>query len=206
MPNRILGVDTASDSLTQSCLAVRDARIYPDLADLGADVTRLQGPETTSARILAALATGTDYVTACGHGQADQLIGPAGAILQVGQYPPAAVTGTIIHLLACHCGEELGPDLVVNGCRAFFGYEKKFLFPVSSPRDFVDCDGAIDRAIAAGKTADQAYRAALREFDKRIKALREDGDNHRASLVEHNRKCLVAPSRDVKWGDPDASL
>jgi hypothetical protein len=206
MAGRVLGIDTANDDLTQTCLDVREARVYPLLTDLGLEVDRLTGPDATAEAVVDALTAEVDFVTASGHGLPGRLIGRSGTVLEVGHYPPEAVQGKIIHLLACNCGELLGPDLVANGCRAFFGYNLEFFFPASSPRDFLDCDGTIDRAIAEGSTAEDVFREVIQVFNRRIAALRQEGDNFRASLVEHNRNCLVAPSVDPKWGDPAASL
>ena len=206
MAGQALGIDTVSDDLTQACFDAREANVYPHLADQSVAVTRLTGPAATSDAVIAALTPGIDFVTASGHGLPDKLIGQAGTILEVGRYPPAAVQNKIIHLLACDSGELLGPDLVANGCRAFFGYRLQFLFPASSPADFLNCDGTIDRALAEGLTADEAFQLVMRSFNKRIADLRRAGNNFRASLVEHNRNCLVAPSLDPKWGDPNAAL
>jgi hypothetical protein len=202
----VLAIDTSSDELTQACLNAREATVYSHFDEQSLVTSRLIGPAATATAVIAALTPGMTFFTASGHGLPDRLIGQDGTILQVDQYPPVAVQNKIVHLLACECGETLGPDLVANGCRAFFGYREQFLFPTSSPGDFLDCDGVIDRALADGLAADDAFGLAIRAFNRRIAALKQAGQAFRASLVQHNRDCLVGPSLDPKWGDPKATI
>src|SRR5215510_3036842 len=194
MAGGALAVDTISDDLTIACFDARDANVYPHFAEQSVVLTRLTGPAATAAAIIAALTPDIDLLTLSGHGLADRILGQSGTILEVGLYPAEAVRAKIIHLLACDSGELLGPDLVANGCKAFFGYREQFLFPVASPRDFLDCDGVIDRALADGFTAEEAFRLALRAFNRKIEELKQAGQAFRASMLRHNRDCLVAPS------------
>jgi len=206
MAGGALAVDTISDDLTIACFDARDANVYPHFAEQSVVLTRLTGPAATAAAVIAALTSDIDLLTLSGHGLADRILGQSGTILEVGLYPAEAVRAKIIHMLACDSGELLGPDLVANGCKAFFGYREQFLFPVANPRDFLDCDGVIDRALAQGLTADEAFQLAIRSFNRTIADLKKAGKTFRASMVQHNRDCLVAPSVDARFGDPTATL
>src|SRR5262245_32027843 len=206
MATQALAVDTLSDDLTIACFDARDARVYPHLAGQSVTLTRLTGPAATAEAVIAGLTADIDLLTLSGHGLTDKILGQAGTILEAGRYPPPAVRAKIVHLLACDSGEVLGPDLVANGCKAFFGYREQFLFPAASPGDFLDCDGVIDRALADGFTAEEAFRLALRAFNRKIEELKQAGQAFRASMLRHNRDCLVAPSVDPKFGDPTAVL
>jgi hypothetical protein len=202
----VLAIDTTSDELTQACLDAREMGVYPHFADQSLVTSRLIGPAATGAALVATLTPETALLTASGHGLPDRLLGQSGIIIQAGAYPAAVVRHKIVHLLACECGENLGPDLVANGCRAFLGYREQFLFPASSPGDFLECDAVIDRALADGLTAADAFALAIRAFNRRIDELTQAGQAFRASLVRHNRNCLVGPSIDSKWGDPGAAI
>lgn len=206
MAVQVLAVDTKSDDLTQACFDAREMIVYPHFDDRSLVTSRLIGPAATSAAVVAALTPTVTFLTASGHGLPDRLLGQTGIVLQVGAYPPAVVRQKIVHLLACHCGESLGPDLVANGCRAFLGYREQFLFPAASPRDFLECDGAIDRALANGMTAADAFALAIKAFNRKIDELTREGKAFRASLARHNRNCLVGPSLDPKWGDPGVTI
>jgi hypothetical protein len=201
-----VGVDTASDEVTQVCLDARDLLVYPTLASLGVTVARLTGPAATTATVLAALTPDVRLLTLSGHGLEDRVLGQAGVLLQAGRVQAAAVRGKIVHLLACKSGSQLGPDLVAIGCAAFFGYSDDFAFPLARSRDFLECDAAIDEGFARGLNADDVFRLAIRRFNRKIAELRQAGEGFRASLLENNRDRLCAPTLDPRWGDPGARL
>ena len=96
--------------------------------------------------------------------------------------------GKVVHFLACDTGQDLGPELVKNGCFAFFGYNENFLFP--SPNGnfghllkyFLEPDNTIIKMLARGATTGETAKAALAVYDNSIKevkkACQDTGNNN----------------------------
>ncbi len=196
----VIGLDADSDEITGACEAFRTSRLYPVLEGLGLTIATLTGASATAAGLASLLASGATFLTASAHGLPDRILGRTEPLLQVQHYAPTLVSGKIIHLLACESGDSLGPDLVQNGCRTFFGYRRPFVFPLDRPAEFLNCDSVIDQELANGATADEAYRSAIRRFNKGIKDLKNAGKMWRASVLQQNRDCLCC------LGDSSARL
>jgi hypothetical protein len=108
-----------------------------------------------------------------------------------------------VHLFACATAESLGRDLVgrdVNGtsASAFVGYKVEFLFAPHYQQDeeaahmLIDCDSAIDLALADGQTPSQAVACAQEAFRKLINEWQFDTKKGRKGLVEFAREDLNA--------------
>ena len=130
------------------------------------------------------------FLTASGHGTAAAFArNQSQDLLTVGNYGPTAVKDKIIHLFACSTAQILGRDLVGNGCLAFFGYNAEFNFdryqqdPYAAGI-FVDCDSAIDIALASGATPQEAYHQASIAFTQGFSRLRSDPDPQRVKLAQ----------------------
>lgn len=204
---RAVCIDSDDEVVTGICTAYRDQHIYPLLApQLG--MTRLTGAGATRAALSRELsAGGVALITGSGHGFSNRFTGQhREAVLQIGQYAPIEVAGSIVHLLACETGQALGANLVANGCHAFFGYDETFVFPVEVAPLFLEADSQIDLTLAAGRTAQEAYDAAVRMFNRHIRRLLVLGKPFLAAVLARNRDHLCAPTKDPKWGNPHASL
>lgn len=128
-------------------------------------------------------------LTASGHGTPGTFARKQNEdLLRVGSYDPTAVKDKIIHLFACSTAQSLGRDLVGNGCLAFFGYSAEFNFdryeqdPYAAGI-FIDCDSAIDIALASGATPQEAYHQASIAFTQGFSRLKSDPDPGRAKLA-----------------------
>jgi hypothetical protein len=205
---KVVTIDATDESITDTCAQYRADEVYGAMTAPAFDVRHFTGDRATRELVLPDLETFKPaLLTASGHGFATMYTGQVRRpILEVGQYRPVHVHGTIIHFLSCEAGEALGADLVVNGCRAFFGYDDDFVFPSNEPELFLECDSAIDLTLMDGGTAEEAYEAAIDAFNKAVFRLRRAGRVWLAVALERNRNCLCAPSRDVRWGDPLARL
>lgn len=129
-------------------------------------------------------------LTASGHGTPGTFArSKSEDLLQVGNYDTTAVKDKIIHLFACSTAQSLGRDLVGNGCLAFFGYNAEFNFdryeqdPYAAGI-FIDCDSAIDIALASGATPQDAYHQASIAFTQGFSRLKNDPDPERARLAK----------------------
>jgi len=203
----IVTVDSAHE-VAAVCQEFRGDALYPDLRAAGATLRSFAGDTSTRARVRSALKqAGVSAMTASGHGVETRFTGLNGQpILEVGAYDRVEVDGKIVHLLACLTAAQLGEDLVLNGCRAFFGYEVVFAFPLDNPEPFLACDAQIDRSLVDGRTAGGAYTDAFDAFTLEIQRLLAQGQPHLAAMLEYNRDHLCAPSVDVKWGSVAAAL
>lgn len=205
----VVGVDSDYDAPNRAAFQYRDRHVYPYLKRRGFDVRSLHGPLARRHYVAAALRQpAVDYVTGVGHGLHDLYTGDHGdEVLKVGAYHPDEARGKIIHLLSCQTARELGPDLVRNGCRAFFGYDENFVFYPRDADQFFECDAEIDKAFADGLGARRVYARVRRIFDARIAELRAAGKLYVAAELEYNRDHLRCPSSGgPDWGDESAAL
>ncbi|MGH9844837.1 MAG: hypothetical protein ACREEM_39475 [Blastocatellia bacterium] len=208
-----LVIDTdSSDGITKPAISHREIHLYPHLESSGLKLERLQGPDA-SRDAVAAIVSRADivFVTGVGHGSPEAFPQNPDAedhipIFETGAYRREEVEGKIFHLLSCHTGSVLGPDLIRNGCRAFFGYEREFSFLLNDEHIFFDCDSEISRAFAEGLTAEEVYNRVIAKYDRHIIELQHSGDDYASAILQFNRDSLCAPAKDRKWGDPDAKL
>ena len=205
---RAVTIDSTHEAVVEMCRDFRQSQVFPALTTEGLTLQEFDGPQSTRANVAPALtAADVNYVSASGHGFENRFTGQDGvSLLEVGQFAPTEVRGKIIHLLACLAGQDLGPDLVANGCTAFFGYDIVFVFPLDQPDLFLDCDAEIDRALAAGKTCQEAYEDAFNAFTLRIEQLMALHKPYLAAALAFNRDRLCAPSVDPKFGNTTARV
>lgn len=204
----VLGVDSDYDAATKPAADYRAKNVYPEFRDQGFEVVILRG-KLARRHFVATEARKPQVVmlTGIGHGLFDLYTGDQGqAIWRVGQYEREESNGRIAHFLSCQTARDLGPDLVKNGCRAYFGYDVNFVFNLERAEIFFECDSEIDRALAQGATARQAYQRAVDLYNQRIQQADDAGHPYIASLLETDRDHLCAPSVDSRWGDTSARL
>ena len=207
-----LGIEADWEDLTRAALAYRDQFVYPYLRSRGFRVDLYRAaqaerhyvaPEAARPNVL--------YITGCGHGDVAVFTGYYNhPVFQVGGYASPEVRGKIVHLLSCLTAQQLGPDLVDHGCRAYFGYDQEFLVASGDHASyFFECDAEIDRALTEGLTAGQAYDRASRLYQQRAAELRAAGTSggiYAANVLEYNLAHLQCPSTGARWGDVDARL
>ena len=209
----VLGVDAHYDGFTRGGWEYRRNHVYDYMRNRGMDVRLLSGELAEVHRVHgAATRPEVVYLTGVGHGLADRYKGHGGQnLLRVGRYAPEVARGRIVHFAACDTSLELGPDLVAKGCRAFFGYSGKFHYPSDEEENeildkFFECDSEIDRCLADGCTAAEAYESAYDRYTHGIETLKRAGRDHAATLLQENRDRLRAPSIGSRWGDQNARL
>jgi hypothetical protein len=204
----IVTVDSDHEDVVAACREFREQLVYPDLVAAGAALDSFGGDDATRAKVSAALtAPGTRALSGSGHGVEERFNGQDGrALLEIGRYDPAEVRGKVVHLLACLTAAQLGPDLVQNGCRAFFGYDVIFAFQLENRELFLDCDAQFDRSLVEGKSAGDAYADAFDAFTLQIEALLAQGQPYLAAMLEYDRDHLCAPPVDSRFGSAAAKL
>lgn len=204
----VLAVDANFEFVTQIGFEYRQAHTYPMLEKKGFKLQRCQGPLARRIYIAPeARKPGVVYITGIGHGAYDSYTGDFfDPIFNVGNYSPEEAQGKITHFISCETGRDLGPDFVLHGCRAYFGYDENFSFQPDDADIFFDCDTEIDRGFAEGLTAGLVYERAKKLFDHRIAEFRAAGKEFKAATLEFNRDHLRAPSSGAQWGDVNARL
>ena len=205
---QVLAIDSCEDDATQIVHAYRNQYVYPDLEARGFRLIYYQEQAALRENVeSAARRNYIAYITGSAHGSDTACFGyDSSPIFEVGNYQPEEVDGTIIHLLSCQTGAELGPDFVKNGCRAYFGYSGIFTFPLDFIDIFLECDAEIDRAFADGLTAEKVHDRVVTLYEQRISELNDVGELDAASMLEENLEYLCTPSVDSRWGDGQARI
>ncbi|MBV8858743.1 MAG: hypothetical protein JOZ02_17565 [Acidobacteria bacterium] len=207
---KILTLDSHTDELTLRSSDYRQKNVYQTHFSTH-EVTHFDDvpPPKLRERVNAlAKETGLQLITGAGHGmQSKAYTGNSfGVLYEVGKYEKDEVNGKIVHFLSCGIGGQLGPDMVTNGCRAFFGYSEDFSLIDEAAEFFFECDSAIDIGLIEGLTADEVYNKVVALFNQRIDELRQKQQNYAAIWLSFNLESLCAPSLNKKWGDKDARL
>jgi hypothetical protein len=148
------------------------------------------------------------FITASGHGTSDGVAfvrNMSEDLLHSGPgfYDRKVFDHKIIHFFACDTARNLGPDLVgpdvndLTGASAFFGYNADFSFAQNYDQDptlagqFIDCDSAIDLALASGATVQQAFDAGANAFRSLIDKWRLESDlKALTTLLQQDLKAL----------------
>lgn len=204
----VLAVDANFEFVTQMGFDYRQAKAYPYLEKKGFKLQRCQGSLARRLYVAPeARKPGVVYITGIGHGSYNSYTGDFyDPIFSVGNYSPEESHGKIAHFISCETGRDLGPDFVVHGCRAYFGYDENFSFQPDDADIFFDCDTEIDRGFAEGLNAGQVYDRAIALFNKRIAEFRAAGKEYKAATLEFNRDHLRSPSSGEQWGQVSARL
>ena len=204
----VVEADDTSSTITTDAAMYRETHVYNYLLSKNRFwVSRLTGSMVTRAYFQTELnKAGVVYVTGVGHGSPTRYTGYYGSILwEVGNYASAEADGRIVHLLSCKTAQQLGPDLVNNGAKAYFGYAENFTITWAHPDAFWECDSLIDRLFADGLTADDVYHQAYANYTNAI--------NHWLSIhsptanwLLWDRNALKAPAVHPMFGDGNAKF
>lgn len=108
--------------------------------------------------------------------------------------------GSLFYTWSCLCGQELGLDLVANGCHTFLGYDDDIWAGTGETDHFVECANYGLKKLIGGSTVKEAYNEVEEEYTKRIDHFDEVGDYMIASFFRRNRDALVL------YGDGNITL
>lgn len=204
----VLAIDSNFEPITKAGHDYRNDFVYPYLEGRGFPLIRCQGP--LARRIYVAVEDrrpGVLYFTGVGHGLPDTYTGDYfDPVFRVGSYDADEAREKIVHFLSCETAQQLGPDFVEKGCRAYFGYDENFTFQMDAAAIFFECDSEIDRAFADGLKAGQVYARTRALYDRRIAEFRANGQDYKAATLEFDRDHLRCPTSGPRWGDKDARL
>lgn len=75
------------------------------------------------------IAPHSDIIIGTGHGTVDSYMGQQESVIwQADSINRKEVDGKVIKLVACDCGALLGPALIANGAKCFWGYDEDLLW------------------------------------------------------------------------------
>ena len=155
----------------------------------------------------------TLFITCSGHGTRDKVPAFNGLDLfnRFDSNLEELVNEKIIHLHACWTGKKLGGKIVEKGCKAFFGYDSLFSFPIEDDTDlfelFMEPDKNLIDEVVEGKKAFEVTDFVIHTYNKNLSIIH----NHTSygnyfGLMETNKQSFCSPTKNSKYGDPMASL
>jgi hypothetical protein len=205
--NPVLAIDSSWDGTTKKVFLYRQEHVYPYISKRRLGITNLS--ETMARRCFfeaEVQRAGVKLITGMGHGDYDQFTGHLGDVIwEIGKYRANEVKNKIVHLLSCRTASKLGPDIVVNGALAFFGYLEDFVFHVDHESVFFQCASEIDLALADGLSVSDVHTRVKDVFESNIDEL-AGLDGQAAALLNANLQYLCTPVVDGRFGDRSVAL
>ena len=208
-------IDANWDDLTKAAYIHRNKYVYPFFPNVAG---RLLGGSAVPSQVMNVPdGPSYTYLTGSGHGAEDRFKGfHQGVLIKNGHYDKRLVDGKIVHLLACRSAYSLGPDMVRNGCLAFFGYDRDFhvlegLDYIPYQDDFLAGDSEIDLAFAEGLKAGEVHDRVVAKFKSLVAGLQTSGRPFAldvAHAVNQNQDAFKSPGSEggIIWGSVDARL
>ncbi len=195
------------DGITTSGSDYRKANVHPQFSAKGFRTVSLTGSTNVRSTYQTAIKNGwVTYTSGIGHGSPTVYTGNAGSYLwQVGGYDSSEPNGKVVHLLSCLTAQTLGPDLVTNGAKAYFGYHPSFYINWSHPDVFWACDSAIDHGFSIGMTAAEVHNFTYYVFNTMITTM-TGIHSPTATTLTGDRDGLRTPVSSTSYGDSDASI
>ena len=80
--------------------------------------------------------------------------------------------GSVVYLISCYTGQELGPELVNRGAAAFLGFDDEYLFYIGEPpcteasRAVFEAEARAIEVLLRGGTVREANEARLQAYDE----------------------------------------
>ncbi|WP_394975436.1 hypothetical protein [uncultured Croceitalea sp.] len=119
----------------------------------------------------------------------------------------------IVHLHACFAGDSLGPEMVRQKCKAFFGYNDYFKAPHEDDPDyhlidhFMNPDETLVIQLNNGATASEAANMAILAYESAIEAIDNSSQNGNYHIfIRENKDAFCHPNKDSKYGDKSATI
>lgn len=195
------------DSITTSGSDYRKANVHPQFSAKGFTTVSLTGSTNVRSNFATAIKSRwATYTSGIGHGSSTVYTGNSGSYLwQVGGYDASEPSGKVIHLLSCLTAQTLGPDLVTNGAKAYFGYHPSFYINWSYPDVFWACDSAIDHGFSIGMTASEVHNLTYYVYNTMITTM-TGIHSPTATTLTGDRDGLRTPVSGSSYGDKNASI
>jgi len=183
--------------------------------DEGFDVKCLRGDDDTKENLEKALSDNPDaFLTGVGHGNRTTFSGQGKKPMIVEGQNEGIVANHAWYPLSCEVGASLGKAVVRDGCPAFCGYEKKFVFALSkrsdkggrAARGFKEANNAVPLTLIEGGDFDAAFKAAQNKFSEWIEKEKKEGNKRRVKWLIHDKRCMVAPAVSDAYGDGSTKI
>lgn len=173
------------------------------LGKSGLTVVDLRGTQVTRSAVTNAM-SGQDLMIFFAHGVRNALGDPAAF---VDSQNVGGLQGAVVIAFSCLAGDQLGPDAVANGARAFLGFDDILTNYHSQPALFGHhVDAAVQPFILASQSIDKV-RSALRTNFQQIEQHYRTGPGQ-----NHANANLIWMAAHINWrglvlhGDPHATI
>ena len=176
------------------------------------DVSDLSGERATRSNTVADINSRDPlFVLGEGHGSPSNFTGHNKEIIfQVCDC--SELKGRVVYLVSCEAGDQLGPDMIRKGARAFIGYKKPFVWAMAAIGDPLADPygkGAFEPVLELiyrlvdGRTAGEAYNASMDKWNQWINHWSRSTDPVAPLVLQtliNNRDCQVL------LGDQNATI
>lgn len=107
----------------------------------------------------------------------------------------ASFKDSFFYTVSCHTGNQLGKELVENGCKCYFGYKDLFI-SWSGYKEFSECANIGFFKFIEGVSADEVFEQILNKYNESIDSLYIN-DFFQASLLRANRDGLIKLGENI---------
>ncbi len=130
------------------------------------------------------------------HGDARSIAGNNGDIVSV-DTDNIIFSGKLLYAVSCTCAKELKDSLIVDGLRAFFGYDNELNVWHGYPQYGRSCMSGM-KSLLDGKTIKEAREDMIAQYNHDISELEEQypNDTYLAAALLDNREALVVYGED----------
>lgn len=195
MVNILLAFDEKDDdigSFNQGCK--EDYEDYFNCSDYK-NITYITSQNLNSLNIQLKTESGLPFAFAAySHGENYRLFS------QDGDYVSSTVNissfkGSFFYTVSCHTGNQLGKELIENGCKCYFGYKDLFR-SWSGYKDFSECANFGFFKFIEGVSTNEVFKQMIDKYNMNIDNL-YISDYLQASLLRANRDGLIKLGEDI---------
>lgn len=210
----ILYIDVMNDDDSKQIGDHRRQNLYPeiksDVEEAYTSTTAIADDIKNSCQLLSG-----GLITLSGHGDFDYVKDYQNNTIfhandnDLGNY----VLDKIVHLHACFAADSLGPEMVRQGCNAFFGYSDYFKAPHEDDPDyylidqFMNPDKTVVLELNNGESASKAANMAVLMYDEAIEFVDNSSQNGNYHiLIRENKEAFCHPNVGHEYGSPSARI
>ncbi len=122
------------------------------------------------------------------HGSKKAFLGANGAYVKAGY--TTQFSNSLCYSFTCESASQLGPDLIQNGCRSFWGYNEEVNVYSTYQQVFVECANYGFKQLLNGDTMQEAFDKMIDFHNQQIDFI-ADKNYFVASILMENRDALT---------------
>ena len=208
---QIIWVDVMSDSTEELMGSYRQNTVAPRFK--GNIQRNFVKSEATQTKLKNALKNQKKGIVSCSaHGEYNRLNSYRGRHLFNTNENFGEIEGKIIHLKACLTAKKLGPELVKNGAKAFYGYNELLGFPSKNNypdliKFFMEPDEILIIELHKGLAAKYVHEAVMDSYNRNIQELKKkNAPQNYIGIMITNRDAFCSPEKSDIYGDNSSQL